>query len=250
MRSIFRSDLQPKRFISSTLPTLLSAICLSLGTAVNLAANAATSNTHHVQAEPHTSYFPPQAPYASVTSEHSDTDTPKSFSFLKNEIAIGYYNDHGMHVHIPHPPSPFFWTASTHAERGVMIMAMHQIFHAGRLFSIDLGGSAANWYGYGGSLNTVSLFFAFRLWLFHTSWFNPYLIYSVAGPTYISRRTFGPAKLGEHFLFQDFLGLGMQIGHDPALTIGVKLVHYSNGDIFPENNGFDVPIVGFIGIAF
>ncbi len=76
------------------------------------------------------------------------------------------------------------------------------------------------------------------------------MTYSIAGPSVISTRHFGTGNLGENVIFQDFLGLGVNLGKKQAVNIALKMVHYSNGDFFVDNAGFDVPIVLSIGYNF
>ena len=75
-------------------------------------------------------------------------------------------------------------------------------------------------------------------------------VYSLAGPTYISQTLIDGRDTGHHFTFQDFMGLGAFVGRTRNVSVGVKINHYSNGNIFTENAGVRIPITFNIGYAF
>jgi hypothetical protein len=77
-----------------------------------------------------------------------------------------------------------------------------------------------------------------------------YLCYSLAGPTYISKLTLDRLDTGSHFTFQDFMGVGVFLGKHRSVSAGVKINHYSNGNIFTENAGVKIPITLALGYAF
>lgn len=173
--------------------------------------------------------------------------------FNKNQIDVGFYDQAFVSGNIKRPPAPIFWTAKTKADKGMTVLYEHTLYHTQKYFSLNVGGDVS-WWQYPAStvenLYAVSAFFDVRFWFFHSHYFSPYFTYAIAGPTWISRNYLGRAYLGKHFLFQDFMGVGANIGQHPAFNVSVKFWHYSNGDIFPRNNGFDVPIVLSLGVIF
>ena len=56
--------------------------------------------------------------------------------------------------------------------------------------------------------------------------------------------------LGSRFTFQDFMGAGVLVGGARTIALGVKVNHYSNGNVFPENAGVMVPVTFTAGWAF
>lgn len=178
-----------------------------------------------------------------------------AYPFFKNEISIGYFNRNIWNPNLPRPPSPLFWGASTKVDNGFILMYQRMVYHTLKYFSISLGLSGSGWKRQNQDIFTVSglvmfKFYFLRFFGFVPPTFSPYLLYSVAGPTLISRRTLGTAQLGENFLFQDILELGLQLGMHHAVNMALEYVHYSNGDIFEHNNGFGVPIVFVLGLSF
>jgi len=97
----------------------------------------------------------------------------------------------------------------------------------------------------------VSLYPQLRFMLVRTSRADLFVTYSVAGPTFISRKVIDGQETGLHrFTFQDGLGLGVYFGRDKHGMFGIKLGHYSNGNLVGGNPGIAVPIAFELGYAF
>jgi hypothetical protein len=77
-----------------------------------------------------------------------------------------------------------------------------------------------------------------------------YFAYSLAGPTYISRTVLDGMDTGRHFTFQDFMGVGVFAGRRRHVTLGVKINHYSNGNVFTQNAGVKIPLTLSVGCTF
>jgi hypothetical protein len=69
----------------------------------------------------------------------------------------------------------------------------------------------------------------------------------VAGPTYISRIEIDSLEIGKRFTFQDFMGVGSYIGKNRRVDIEVRIAHYSNGNLFPKNEGVMIPLTFNLG---
>ena len=187
-----------------------------------------------------------------VLAGQPDQDDRRShlIPFKKNQFSVGFYTDTFMDVDLPHPPSPIFWEAPTHPDYGFIIMYQRTTYHTKRHFSLNIGASASRWVRQQQDLYTASLFIMLRYWFWRHRNFSTYFLYSIGGPTWISRRHFGPAELGKHFIFQDMLGIGARFGTQHVINAELYLLHYSNGDIFFQNSGLDVPIVFSLGYSF
>lgn len=79
--------------------------------------------------------------------------------------------------------------------------------------------------------------------------FSPYIEAGVS-PAYISNVNFADRKLGIHFLFQDFLGVGARINTKYPINFAVRFMHYSNASLSKHNRGTTMPIVFLVGINF
>lgn len=170
--------------------------------------------------------------------------------FLKNELKLGYYNRGLVYLDVPHPPSPIFWEATTKASNGLQLSYARMFFHNRKRFSISLGVAMSRYMFHSDVLYAATFFPELRYWFFRAHWVSIYFSYSVAGPSLLSRRVVGKTDLGAYLIFQDTMGLGLMLGRDQAFNFDVRLVHYSNGDIFPKNPGFDVPVMVYLGYSF
>ena len=180
--------------------------------------------------------------YTSMAAEDSQ------FDFIKHQLSIGFYAKHVLPGHIYRPPSPIMWKSNYKADAGMMFLYEWNVFHTKKYFSINFGTSLSWWTMHSQVQMAATFLIDLRFWLFHTDSFNPYITWSIASPTLLSRRIYGQANLGEHFIFQDFLGIGAQIGK--RFDVSLKLLHYSNGDLFLHNSGLDIPSVFSIGYIF
>ena len=97
---------------------------------------------------------------------------------------------------------------------------------------------------------TLSIYPLFRWTFLRLKPADIWAVYSLAGPTYISRTLIDGRDTGHHFTFQDFMGLGAFVGRTRNVSVGVKINHYSNGNIFTENAGVRIPITFSVGYAF
>ena len=126
------------------------------------------------------------------------------------------------------------------------------MFHTGRLFGLDVGASASYWT----SRDEVDRFVAvsayplFRLTPLRTPPADFYFFYSLAGPTYVSRSVIDGRDTGGGFTFQDFMGIGAFLGRARRLSVAVKINHYSNGNLLPDNAGVKVPLTLALGFTF
>lgn len=173
-----------------------------------------------------------------------------SFNWPKQQVDMGYDNSSYKTFTIPKPPKPFFWSSHFAVNSGGNMSYRYIYYHTKQYFSFQLGATTAMWFAQSKTLFTLSAIFELRWWILHTRYFNPYLMYSIASPTLLSREHFADSHLGGHFLFQDYLGAGMLIGNSHRFAIEVKVMHYSNGDLAVYNDGLQVPFLLSIGYVF
>jgi len=172
------------------------------------------------------------------------------YDFKKHQVSVGFYEKHILPNDIPHPPSPIFWNSKNKVDNGMTFLYEWNVFHTKKYFSVNFG-TSFSWWSMQSQIQLAATFLIdLRVWLFHTNSFNPYITWSIAAPTLLSRRLFGQSNLSERFIFQDFLGIGVQIGTRHVFDISLKLYHYSNGDLFLHNDGFGVPSVLSLGYVF
>jgi hypothetical protein len=188
--------------------------------------------------------------------EKRDKPKDEKYKFPFRLIEIGgfsrdlFYNEPHKYFH---PPNiPIFWIGDVKLEKGTYVMYEHNVYHTRRWFSFDLGASAGFWESHlkKESFSTCSVYGAIKIWLLRGNMFDLYVTYSAAGPTYISRHVIDDIDTGRHFTFQDFMGIGVFLGRDRRFNINSKIMHFSNGNIFPENTGVAVPSTIAVGYSF
>lgn len=195
-----------------------------------------------------------------ITNAFSWQQNLKDYPFGENQITFAFENLDWVNWDPPTPPSPIFWNIrhvsanipgnhGDYARQGGMLR-YSRMFLARRYFSMSLGSSVSYWQNYRGNLWAYSVYLQMRLWLPLGKNARAYLLYSIAGPTYLTNRRFGSAYFSENFLFQDYLGVGLQLGNRHAIDIEAYTTHYSNGDIFAVNSGIQVPIMFALGYSF
>jgi hypothetical protein len=147
---------------------------------------------------------------------------------------------------------PIFWGGEAEVAYGFTLGYQRNIYHGARVFSLDWGANIAYWMSNENreSFFTVSLYPVFRWNYLHLKAADLYFFYSVAGPTFISKTDVDGKVLGEKFTFQDMIGTGTFLGANRRVNLELRIGHYSNGNIFPGNEGVKIPLTLSTGITF
>ena len=176
----------------------------------------------------------------------------------KQWLQIGYSNNSlGYGINNTLEKVSLFWGGDVEVFQGLSLTYHRNIYHTAKVFALDWGVSASVWQskGKGASLNnpakesffTLSAFPVLRFNFLHTQPVDAYFYYSVAGPTYISKTIIDGVETGEHFTFQDTMGVGIFFGEKRNLNAELKIGHYSNGNVFPLNGAVKIPLSLNIG---
>jgi hypothetical protein len=146
---------------------------------------------------------------------------------------------------------PIFWGGHVRIEKGFGLNYQQNIFHARRVFSLDWGANISYWKTrYQEEFFTVSIYPVLRFTFLRSKNVDCYLNYSVAGPSFISKTFIDLKDTGKKFTFHDFMGLGAYWGSKRKLNTEISIAHYSNGNIFPQNNGIMIPLTFKLGYTF
>lgn len=139
-----------------------------------------------------------------------------------------------------------------HVNKGMQVMYQRNIFHSHKWFSFDVGASASSYHTIVSHnyVEAISLFPAFRFWIFRTNPADFYLTLIVAGPTYLTQNHFDDNYVGGQFIFQDSLDVGVLLGKQKHMSVDFKIQHYSNGGLLPSNSGTQTPLMISFGYAF
>jgi hypothetical protein len=84
------------------------------------------------------------------------------------------------------------------------------------------------------------------------AWAEPYLLVRALGPSYISENTLGTRSQDRHFAFLAQVGVGVliDINDEFKANLSISWRHFSNANLFSDNDGIDVPFVLGWGIRF
>ena len=144
-----------------------------------------------------------------------------------------------------------FWDGTVRVDRGAALHVDHNLFHSRKVFALDVGVSLSSWRSRGrDTFYTASVYPQFRFVFLHVRPLDMWAAYSLAGPTYLSRSVIDGSDMGGRFTFQDFMGVGAFVGRARRVAVGVKIDHYSNGNMFTQNAAVTVPITFSVGYAF
>jgi hypothetical protein len=83
-------------------------------------------------------------------------------------------------------------------------------------------------------------------------WAEPFFFVRALGPTYISDSTLGSRRQADSFTFQAQVGVGVLLspGAERRTVVAVSWKHFSNADLYTDNDGIDVPLVISVGMKF
>lgn len=214
--------------------------------------------------QPHTSYLGTGFAYTFVpyTERHIKKTADAGVIHPKQWFQIGYTSNllgYGVNNLVSNKYFPVFWGGMAHVKQGLSLNYQRNIFHSAKVFALDWGINASVWQTTGIHGNqllqdqkffTFSVFPVFRLNYLHTKKFYAYFYYTVAAPTFISKKLIDDFNTGEHFTFMDNMGTGIFFGEKRNLNLELKIGHYSNGNIFPDNDAVKIPLSINFGHSF
>ena len=147
---------------------------------------------------------------------------------------------------------PLFWGGMSRVKTGFTLNYQRNVYHSAKTFSFDWGISASHWQSdiKKDDFFTLSIFPVVKFTVLHTKPADYYFYYSVAGPTYISKIDIEGLDTGKHFTFQDNMGWGAYFGKKREYSAEFKIGHYSNGNLFTENPGVQIPLSLNLGYNF
>ncbi|KQC34559.1 hypothetical protein AAU57_07360 [Nonlabens sp. YIK11] len=144
---------------------------------------------------------------------------------------------------------PIFWYGDAKASNTVLANYTKTVYKSNKFFSLGYGASITafensidkKWTG------ALSIYPHINFFFWRREGFDAYATYSVIGPTFITREDIDGVETGPKVTYQDFIAAGAYFGADRKWNAELKIIHYSNGNIFPRNDGVAVPIVFQLG---
>lgn len=223
----------------------------------DLTAGATMSPGSRADAQPATSFVSGGFSYTMrpLSVEEVEKNSDPSLTFPKNIIQLGMITSalgYGVNDFFSKGAVPVFWSADVQAAHGISLNYQRNTFHTRHMFALDWGAGFSSLKSRegGNSFVAASLYPVLRFTLFRTTPADIYIDYSLAGPTFISRTNIDGTDTGRRFTFQDFMGTGVFVDRKRRLNAEVRIMHYSNGNLFPHNPGITIPLGFNMGYAF
>jgi hypothetical protein len=207
--------------------------------------------------QPATSFYSAGFSYKLLpfSKEQLDETANTGYIYPKQTIQVGFTSNvlgYGVNNFVSEGKVPIFWAGEAEVQYGLSFSYQRNIFHGAKVFSLDWGASVGFWRS---NVNkedfyTLSIYPVLKWTFLHTDPADIYFFYTVAGPSYISRIMVDDKDLGKHFTFQDNMGTGIFFGKHRSINAEIKIGHYSNGDLFPGNEGVKIPLTLNLGYSF
>lgn len=101
-------------------------------------------------------------------------------------------------------------------------------------------------------IHAFSLYPQLTLWPLQQTLPMAYFFVRALGPSYLSANTLGTRKQAQHFAFQAQVGVGyrVELDNQQALLMQLSFKHFSNANLFHDNDGIDIPLVLTLGLVF
>ena len=177
------------------------------------------------------------------------------FSYGSGEIGFGFNQFFGMSLPIGNFESfgiPIFWVGEVKAQHAVSFTYQRLIYRSEKIFSLDWGVSATYFQSRKGKTDVFafSVFPVLRFYVLRKPKFDFYANYSIIGPAYISKSDIDGFESGPNITYQDTMGFGVFFGKERTYNFELRIMHYSNGNIFTRNDGVAIPIQLTLGKTF
>ena len=223
----------------------------------DLKASATYSPARSRDRQPHTLFYSTGFNYnmSPLSTDRVKKNSNTGFIFPRQIVQVGYSTSqfsYDANNFVSEGKIPIFWGGEAEVAQGISLHYLRNIFHGRKLFSLDIGTSFSAWRSNSkkDEFYTLSVFPLFRFTVLRTRPADLYFYYSVAGPTFISKTVIDNVNTGKHFTFQDLMGIGIFSGKNRQLNTEVRIGHFSNGNIFPYNEGVKIPLTFNLGYTF
>ncbi|WP_339660116.1 acyloxyacyl hydrolase [uncultured Polaribacter sp.] len=163
--------------------------------------------------------------------------------FFGMSLKVGSFESFGI---------PVFWVGAVKANHAISVTYQRLVFRTEKIFSLDWGTSVTYFQSEFGKENVFafSVFPVMRFYLLRKKDFDFYTNYSLIGPTYITKSDIDGIESGPKITYQDTMGFGVFFGKERKYNFELRIMHYSNGNIFTRNAGVAVPLQLTLGKTF
>jgi len=187
-----------------------------------------------------------------VRAAPAGRDSGKGPIWPKNVVEVGVITDalgYGVNNLLA---NRVFFPGTVQVASGVSVIYQRNAFHTGRFFALDWGADVSTWQSWKNHdrFYTFSLYPVLRVPVVRTNPVELYFAYSLGGPALITRTIIDGQQTGRVFTFQDFISAGIYLGRKRRVAAEVRIAHYSNSNLFPQNPGLTIPLGFYLGTSF
>lgn len=102
------------------------------------------------------------------------------------------------------------------------------------------------------SIDVFSIYPQLTLWPVSPSLQDTYFFVRALGPSYMSANRLGSRQQDNHFTFQAQVGVGYrkQLAGSRSMRFQISWKHFSNANLFADNDGIDIPFVLTLGFSY
>ena len=102
------------------------------------------------------------------------------------------------------------------------------------------------------SLEAISIYPQLTLFPVSEHFEDYYFFVRALGPTYISKNSLGDRNQSKNLTFQAQVGVGRELSleNGRSLLMQISWKHFSNANIFSDNDGIDIPVTFTLGYQF
>jgi len=163
--------------------------------------------------------------------------------FFGMSLKVGSFESFGI---------PVFWVGQVKAKHAFSVTYQRLIFRTEKIFSLDWGVSVTAFQSELTNENVFafSIFPVLRFYLLRKKDFDFYTNYSIIGPTFLTKSDIDGFDTGPKITYQDTMGFGVFFGKERKYNFELRIMHYSNGNIFTGNDGVAVPLQFTLGKTF
>jgi hypothetical protein len=190
-----------------------------------------------------------------VSNDHFFPNNILQVSYGTNAIGFGVNQFFGMSLKVGSFESfgvPVFWVGEVKAKHAFSLTYQRLIFRTEKIFSLDWGASVTAFQSELTNENVFafSIFPVLRFYLLRKKAFDFYANYSIIGPTFLTKSNIDGLETGPKITYQDTMGFGVFFGKERKYNLELRIMHYSNGNIFTGNDGVAIPLQFTLGKTF
>ena len=176
-------------------------------------------------------------------------------SYGTGEIGFGFNQFFGMSLPVGNFDSfgiPIFWVGQVKAKHSFSLTYQRLAFRTEKIFSLEWGVSVTAFQSELKNENVFafSIFPVMRFYLLRKNAFDFYANYSLIGPTFLTKSNIDGFESGPKITYQDTMGFGIFFGEKRKYNFELRIMHYSNGNIFTGNDGVAIPLQFTLGKTF